>query len=457
MTMYIKSFPSTRRAVSPGMILSGVTIGAMMAFLDATMVNIALNDMQSDMRTDLSTASWILNAYNLAFALALIPGGRLADQFGRKRLFVIGLLLFGMGSEWCAFASSITWLIAARGIQGAGGALLSAVGLANISAAFRSGKQRNTAFGIWGAANGLAIAVGPVLGGLLVQFLDWRWIFLVNLPLCVISLAMVLAFVQETSDMRASKRIDVPGLLLLSGTLVGLVLIVLQGNAWGWLSVKILLLLAGTLSGFVAFVIVELLQDQPIVNFRLFVERRGFAMGNMSMLLFAIALMGAFVIMVLFLRSQGSSPLVAALLLLPTPLTSFLVSLLAGKLALRISPHAGALLGLALLSLGLLSLTTLVAPITIWEMLWREVLSGTGMGLCFFSLPTLTLKEIPPAQSGQASGIFALSQQTGFTLGVAILTSVLSSLPDLYAFAITWTVAGWFAIGGFLFIMLGLS
>ena len=223
------------RPVNPWLVLVSLVFGFFMSLLDITIVNIAIPNIQSKLNTDLTTVTWVLNAYSLVFAMLLVTIGRFADQYGRKRIFMIGMVIFSIASLMCALAPTmesllggraIYWLIGFRAFQAIGAASLNPVSLAIIMAVFPP-QRRGAAIGIWGALSGIAAAVGPVLGGFLVQNFDWRWIFFVNLPFCVIGLVMVTLFVPETRDPRTTRSIDVPGMLTLSAAMFCLVLAII--------------------------------------------------------------------------------------------------------------------------------------------------------------------------------------------------------------------------------------
>ena len=216
------------QSIHPWLVLLSLSFGLFISLLDTTIVNIALTNIQMQLHTDLLSVGWVVAAYNLTFAILLVTVGRLADQYGRKSLFLIGMVLFSLGSLFCGLAPSIEWLIGFRVLQAVGGAALNPVSLAIINAVFPL-ERRGTAMGIWGALIGLSAACGPVLGGLLVQTFNWHAIFFVNLPFCILGLIMVTCYVPETSDPGQSKRVDVMGMLLLTSAFFCLVLALIKG------------------------------------------------------------------------------------------------------------------------------------------------------------------------------------------------------------------------------------
>jgi EmrB/QacA subfamily drug resistance transporter len=411
------------RLANPWLALLAMMFGLFMALLDVTIVTIALPTIVQQLHTDLTTAGWVLDAYNLVFAVLLVTVGRLADLFGRKLVFLAGMAVFSLGSLLCGLAPTIGWLIAFRAVQGIGAAVLNPVSLAILVAIFPA-RQRGAAIGLWGAAAGLASALGPVLGGLIVQNVGWNWIFYVNLPFCLVGLVLVWLWVPETRQEGIARHMDWGGLLTLSLGVFALVLAIMEGNAWGWTSLTILGLFALTLVAFLLFALVESRVREPIVNFRLFAVR-SFLISNVANLLFGTAIQGAFVILVLYFTAlRGYDQLGAAYALVPLPLASLVVSLLMGAFGRRLPSALMGLTGLLLVAVGFALLAWLDPAAALLDVTWRVVLIGVGMGLCFQSFPALALSEVPRAQLGVGSGIFNTFRQVGFALGVAVLIAL---------------------------------
>ncbi len=467
------------KAIRPWLVLAAVLSGFFMAVLDTTIVNIAIPSIQTSLKTDLPSISWVLNAYNLVYAVLLVTVGRFADQYGRKRLFLLAMLLFSLGSFACALAQAcghlsgspaIGWLIGFRALQGAGAAGLTPVSLAIIMAVF-SREKRSVAIGVWGAVGGLSAALGPVIGGFLIQTFDWRWIFLVNLPIGALGIGLTLLFVPETRDPDVSRRIDVPGILLLSVSMFCLVLAIIEGNGWGWSSLPILSLVGTAVGSVILFVLVEVWQREAIMDFSLF-KAPSFTGMNITALLLGITLQGATLIAVLFFTNAlGYSQLHAAFALIPFALAGFVASLLAGKLSSRISPYVMCLAGMALSALGLGLLGLLSPEASYRDIVWRGLVMGGGIGMAFQSLPVLSLSEVPRAKLGVGSGVFNTFRQLGIVLGVAVLISVLTGQLHAHlgqtnsnaialihaqvvnAFKTTWLFAALFAVVGFLSVL----
>jgi EmrB/QacA subfamily drug resistance transporter len=420
------------KPVNPWLVLVSLIFGFFMSLLDVTIVNIAIPSIQSSLNTDLTTVTWVLNAYSLVFAMLLVTMGRFADQFGRKRIFMLGMIIFSIGSLLCALAPTmasltgwpaINWLIGFRAFQAIGAAAMNPVSLAIIIAVFPR-ERRGAAIGVWGALSGLAAAAGPVLGGFLVQNFDWRWIFFVNLPFCIAGLFMVALFVPETRELSTSKKLDPLGLTTLSIAIFCLVLGIIQGNDWGWSSTPVLSLFGAALVSLALFFVIETRVSEPIIDFSLF-KIRSFSASSVAMFLFGIAIQGAFLLLVLyFIDAQGYTQLDAAYAILPIPLASFVVSAFSGAFSQKISPRISGIVGMALLAVGFFALAMLNVNSTFLDTTWRGIIIGAGMGLCFQSFPNMALSEVPRAKLGVGSGVFNTFRQIGFVLGVAILISL---------------------------------
>lgn len=462
------------KPMNPWLVLTAVLFGFVMAVLDTTIMNIAIPSIQTSLSADLLSISWVLNTYNLMYAVLLITVGRFADQYGRKRLLLIAMILFSLGSLGCALAQAcgrisgtpaISWLIGFRALQGVGAAGLTPVSLAIMMAVF-PGHKRGAALGVWGAVAGMGAACGPIIGGLLVQALDWRWIFLINLPIGAVGIVLTLLFVPETRAPSVSRRIDVPGLLTLTMAIVCLAVAILEGHAWGWSSVPILSLFGAAVGSMILFVLVEAWQHEPLVDLSLF-KVGSFTATNITALLFGIAFQGATLIVVLyFTNALGYSQLQAAYALLPLALASFVTSLLAGKLSNKVTPSLMCLAGMTLVAIGL-GLLGLLSPLpSFLAIACCGLVMGGGIGLAFQSLTILSLSQVPHAKLGVGSGVFNTFRLLGSVLGVAILVSVLTgqlhtNLEQVYrtagalalapvsdAFRTTWLVAALYAVMG---------
>ena len=329
-----------------------VCLAIFMLLLDITIVNVALPSIERDLGASFEDLQWVVDAYALALAALLLASGSIADLLGRRRIFVVGLLLFVAASLLCGLAHTPTMLNVSRGLQGIGGAMMFATSLALIAQEFEP-HERGTAFGIWGATTGFAVAVGPLVGGVLTDGLGWEWIFLVNVPIGLVTAAITVARVPE-SERDPSARIDWAGLVTFSASLFCLVLGLIRGNDQGWTSAQILGLLAAALVLMVVFVAVELRRSQPMLDLRLF-RKPAFTGAQIVAFTLHASMFSMFLYIVLYMQNVlGYSPLETGVRFLPISVLSFLAAPLAGKLAERFPVRAFLGAGLFLVGIGLL-------------------------------------------------------------------------------------------------------
>jgi EmrB/QacA subfamily drug resistance transporter len=407
------------------LILSVVSLGMFMALLDVTIVNIAIPVIISDLHTTVTHVSWVLNAYSLVLAALFLSLGRVSDRFGQKRVFVAGLLAFTLFSLLCGLAPNIGWLIAFRAGQGIGGAALSTVSLAIVLGAFPK-RQQGTAVGLWGALGTIAAAVGPTLGGLLVTYASWHWIFFVNIPIGIAALVFALLVIPEHRREGASGGIDIPGIVISATGLFLLTLGLIQGNSWGWTSAPILGLFAGAIVSYPLFIWWELHTEEPMFPVKL-LRIRSFTAANSAMMFIGMAMGGTFLLVVIFLVSVlGYSELRAALALTVMPVTAFLIAPHVGRLNDRIGPRIPAAVGAALFTLGLVLLAQLGGNTKLVDVLWRVAFVGAGMGFAMPTLSAAAMGSLPPHVRGVGSGALNTLRQVGFTLGIGVLVAIFS-------------------------------
>ena len=326
-------------------------LATFMLLLDITVVNVALPDIQSSLHASFSDLQWVVDAYALTLAALLLTAGSLGDRIGRKLVFAVGLGLFVAASLLCGLATTPTFLNLARALQGVGGAVMFAQSLALIAEDFH-GRERGTAFGIWGATIGAAVAVGPLVGGVLTEGIGWEWIFFVNIPIGIATIALTMRFVHESRD-EAARRLDIPGTILFSGALFALVFALIRGNAEGWGSTLIVGLLLGAVALLALFVAVERRIDDPMFDLSLF---RVPAFCGVSIAAFALSssMFAMFLYLTLYVQNiLGFSPLEAGLRFLPITLISFFVAPIAGQLTARIQVRYLLGAGLLLVAIGL--------------------------------------------------------------------------------------------------------
>jgi EmrB/QacA subfamily drug resistance transporter len=405
------------------LILAAAVFGLFMAILDASIVAIATPSIEQGFKTDIETATWVLNAYNLVFAVLLIPAGRVADRFGRKKLFLVGIVIFTVFSLACGLAGSIELLIACRAFQAVGAAIMVPVSLAIVTVAFPP-QQRGLAVGVWGAISGAAGAIGPTLGGLLTEYAGWEWIFFVNIPVGVLAVAACFMFIPESRDLKASHRVDLPGLATLSGALFTLTLALIRGEAVGWSSPFIVGLFAAFAVFTLLFVVVEHLTRDPLVDLRM-LRQRTFGAASIAVLLFGFGFFGALFLFIQYLVVvEGYSVLRAALSVTPLPAAIIVVGPIAGRLSDRYGPHTLVVTGVATFGLAMFFFSRFAGGESYWDMLWPLIVAGIGAGLAFPPLTSAAMGSIGGGRQGVGAGVFNTARQVGFTLGLAVLVAV---------------------------------
>ncbi|MFJ6616321.1 MFS transporter [Kitasatospora sp. NPDC091335] len=400
-------------------------VGQFMVLLDSTIVGAALPDMQNRLHTDLSGLQWIVDAYVLLVAMLLLSGGVFADRFGRKRIYLSGVVVFTLASVVCALAPSLDWLIAGRVLQGIGAAALSPGSLALIAAAYPVPQERVKAIGLWAGISGIGLAAGPLAGGILVNAFDWRSIFLVNVPIGVVLLLVALPRLRESRNDNAA-AIDVPGTVLSILGVGALTYGLIEGGSQGWTSGTILGSFVAAVVLIVAFLVVEGRKSAPMMPLRLF-RNPLFTVSNSAMVMVGFALMGSvFFFSQFFVTVQGASVLVAGLETLPTSLGMAIVSPYAGRLAAKYGFRVVVTSGLVLAGLGLLTLGFVHADTGYVNVWWRLAIIGAGFALTMSPLTGAAIQSVNPQEGGLASGISSTSRQIGAVLGVAVLGAIVT-------------------------------
>ncbi|HUB74261.1 MAG TPA: MFS transporter [Solirubrobacteraceae bacterium] len=402
--------------------LIAVCVAIFMLLLDITVVNVALPEIQHKLHSSFADVQWVVNAYALTLAAFLLTAGSVADLIGRRRVFVAGLVVFTAASAVCGLSSSPLMLNLARAVQGTGGAMMFATSLALIAHAFH-GKERGVAFGAFGAVTGAAVAVGPVLGGLITSGLGWEWIFFVNVPIGVVAVAVTLTQVADSRDPHAT-GVDWAGLLTFSASLFLLVFALVQGNEKGWGSTEILGFLIGAAALLALFVAVELLQSRPMLDLALF-RRPAFAGASIVAFAISASYFAMFLYLTLYIQDVlGFSPLQAGLRFLPVTLLSFAVAPVAGRLSVHVPVRLLLGCGLMLAGIGLLLMTGIDAGSSWTALIPGFVLGGAGIGLINPPLASTAIGVVPHERSGMASGINSTFRQVGIATGIAGLGAV---------------------------------
>jgi EmrB/QacA subfamily drug resistance transporter len=402
-----------------------VSIGTFMLLLDITIVNVALPAIQKDLHASFSDLQWVVDAYALTLASLLLVSGSLADIVGRRRVFVVGLILFSAASLGCGLATTPTFLTIARAAQGIGGAMLFATSLALLAHAFQ-GKERATAFGVWGAVIGGAVAIGPLVGGVLTDSFGWEWIFFVNVPIGIAAAFFTVAKVDESKD-PTGKRIDWLGAATFSASLFTLVFALIRGNDEGWGSTTIVVLFAESALMMIAFIAIELRAERPMLDLSLF-RKPTFAGASVAAFALSAAMFSLFLYIVLYIQNiLHYTPLEAGVRFLPLSVVSFFVAPVAGRLSTRVPARVLMGGGLVIVGIGLLLMHGLTDSSDWTALLAGFIVAGAGIGIVNPNLAQASIAVVDPRQSGMASGINNTFRQIGIATGIAALGAIFQS------------------------------
>jgi EmrB/QacA subfamily drug resistance transporter len=401
------------------------SIALFMAALDNLVVTTALPVIRASFQANLSELEWIVNAYTLTFAVLLLTGAALGDRFGRKRVFIIGLLVFTGGSAIAALSSNVTTLIVARAIQGLGGAIITPLSLTILSAAVPR-ERRAVALGAWGGIAGLAIAIGPVIGGAIAEGLAWQWIFWINVPIGLVVIPIAALRLTETHG--PSTRLDLPGLGLASGGLLAVVWGLVRANELGWTSTTIVASFAIGIVLLVGFVAWEARSAEPMLPLRLF-RSRTFTAANVVAMLMSFGMFGSIFLLAQFFQVvQHYSPLGAGLRTLPWTIMPIFVAPVAGLLSARTGTRPLLFLGMSLMAIALAWMSFVTTPTVDYLVLVPSfILAGAGMGLFFAPIANVVLSAVRPEEEGKASGANNAIRELGGVFGVAVLASVFAT------------------------------
>jgi EmrB/QacA subfamily drug resistance transporter len=406
-------------------VLIVVCVAVFMLLLDITVVNVALPDIDRELNTSFTDLQWIVDAYALTLAATMLNAGSLGDLLGRKRVFLVGIALFTISSALCGAATTPLWLIVARGAQGIGGAAMFAGSLAIISQEFH-GRERGTAFGIWGATVGLAVAIGPLVGGALTTYVGWRWIFFVNIP---IGVACVVAGLRELRETRDEEHggFDLTGLLTLTAGLFALVLGLFRGNDWGWSSGRVIGLFVAAAVLLFSFAVVELRQTAPMFDFHLF-RVPTFTGAQITAFAMSSCMFAQFLFIPLYIENVlGYSAVATGVRFLPLSLVSFVVAPIAGRLSTRVPVRLLLSGGLATIGVALLLMWGIDLGSDWTTLLAGFIVGGIGVGLVNAPLASTAVSVVEPRRAGMASGINNTFRQVGIATGIAALGAIFQS------------------------------
>ena len=407
--------------------LAAMCFALFMIMLDNTVVNVALPSIQEDLGASLSGLEWTVNAYTLTFAVLLVTGGRLGDILGRRRMFLSGVMTFALSSAAIGLAPDAGWLVAGRAIQGAGAAFMMPATLSIITVTFPP-EERGKAIGTWAGVSALALAIGPVVGGALTEYVTWRAIFFLNLPVAVGAVAVTLFAAHESRDESSRHSIDWPGIVAISTGLTALVLALIEGNSWGWGSPEIVALLLTAAVGLIGFAVVERRVPEPMVDFELF-RSQTFLGTNLIAFIVSFAMLAMFFFTALYMQNiLGYSAIEAGVRFLPSTLMIVLIAPLAGRLTDRIGPRPLLVSGLSLVTVALFLQTRIDIHTGYGLLLPAFVLMGIGMALTMSPMSTAAMNAVVPQKAGVASGILSMSRMVGGTFGVAALGALFQHL-----------------------------
>ena len=404
--------------------LAAVSFGLFMIMLDNTVVNVALPAIQEDLGADLSQLQWIVAGYALTFAALMLIGGKLADAFGRRLIFVVGIVIFTLASLWCGLSGTAEMLIVARVVQGAGAALMNPATLSIISATFPP-KQRGAAIGIWAGVSALALAIGPLVGGLLTEHLSWHWIFFINVPVGVVAIAASLMLITESKD-ETHVSLDLPGLGTSALGLFALTYGLIEANSYGWTSARIVGSFVVAVVALASFVMIERRSRFPMLDLSLF--RSGTYTGaNLTMLLVALAMFGVFFFVSLYMQNiLGYSAVQAGAAFLPMTLLIILVAPIAGKTSDRFGSRWLMTIGMVLLGIQLLYFSQLSATSSFWNLLPGFILGGFGMAMAMTPTAAAATRAVPVQKAGVGSAVLNAMRQVGGSIGIALMGAIVA-------------------------------
>jgi EmrB/QacA subfamily drug resistance transporter len=406
--------------------LASVAFALFMIMLDNTVVNVALPAIERDLDMSVSSLEWVVSGYALSFAVLMLSGGKLADMLGRRLIFVIGLGIFAFSSLACGLAGSAAVLIAARVVQGLGAAFMPPATLSIISATFPP-RLRGTAIGIWAGVSALALAIGPLVGGLITEHISWNWIFYINVPVGLIGIVAALVIISESKDTSHEQRLDVPGLVSSGVAFFAITFAVIESHRYGWGSPTILGLFALAAVSLAVFVLVELKQRLPMFDLGLF--RNGTFVGaNTVAFLVTLAMFGVFFFISLYMQQiRGYSPTRAGATFLPMTVLIILIAPLAGRASDRLGSRWLMAGGMSLVGVSLLLFARLEEHTSFYGILPGLVVPGTGMALTMTPMTAAAMSAVPVDKAGVGSGMLNTFRQVGGSFGIALMGAILAN------------------------------
>jgi EmrB/QacA subfamily drug resistance transporter len=406
--------------------LVSVAFGLFMIMLDNTIVNVALPSIQRDLHMKIASLEWVVTAYALTFAALLITGGKLGDYYGRRKMFILGLAVFTASSLACGLAPNAGFLIGARAVQGVGSALMNPATLSIITATFAP-RERGRAIGIWAGVSAMALAIGPLIGGLIVDNLNWNWIFFVNVPVGVLGILVARLVINESRDSSTEQSIDFPGLVTSGLGLLALCYALIEGNSLGWASGEVIGLFVASVALLAGFVLVEYRQRLPMLDLSLF-RNSSFTGANLVAMLVSLGMFGVFFYVSLYVQNiLHYSPTKAGATFLPMTILIILIAPIAGNLSDTIGSRW--LMGAGMTLLGVSSLLYLRVGLhtTFWGLLPQLLVGGVGMAMVMSPMTSAAMASVPIDKAGVGSGVLNSFRQVGGSLGIALMGAILAS------------------------------
>jgi EmrB/QacA subfamily drug resistance transporter len=406
--------------------LAAVAFGLFMIMLDNTVVNVALPSIERDLHVTISSLEWIVTAYALTFAALLITGGKLGDLYGRRRIFIVGIAIFTLSSLACGLAPNASFLIGARAVQGVGAALMNPASLSIITATFPP-RERGQAIGIWAGVSAMALAIGPLVGGLIVDNINWNWIFFINVPVGAAGIVVSQLVIKESRDTSHEQSVDIPGLATSGTGLFALSYALIEGNRHGWTSPEILGLFAAAVALLVSFVLVEHYQRLPMLDLSLF-RIGAFTGANLVAMLVSLGMFGVFFFVSLYVQNiLGFTPTEAGAAFLPMTLLIIVVAPMAGKASDRIGSRWLMGAGMTLVGISLLLYQRVGLHSTFWTLLPAMLLGGVGMAMTMSPMTAAAMGSVPVDKAGVGSGVLNSFRQLGGSLGIALMGAIVAS------------------------------
>jgi EmrB/QacA subfamily drug resistance transporter len=406
--------------------LGAVSFGLFMIMLDNTIVNVALPSIQRSLGVTISELEWVVAGYALTFGALMLTGGKLADLYGRRLAFVAGLAIFTLASLGCGLANTSTMLIVARVVQGVGAALMNPATLSIITVTFPP-RERGTAIGVWAGVSALALSIGPLLGGVITEHVNWNWIFFINVPVGVLAIVAAYLFIDESRDTSREQRPDVPGLVTSALGLFALSYGLIEANTYGWTSARILTAFVIAAVALGAFVLLELHQRLPMLDLSLF-RSRGFAGANAVMLFLALAMFGVFFYISLYVQDVlGYSATEAGASFLPWTLLIVVVAPMAGRLSDRIGARPIVSGGMVILAGGLFWFSHLGTHASFWNLLPGMLAGGVGMSCAMAPTTAAAMRSVSADKAGVGSAVLNSMRQVGGSLGIAMMGAIVAA------------------------------